>query len=237
MGWNFSASGKDLEPHHERRLMAELHRLFGDKTYGANETSFEGQHVSGEVQGDNYSGPATSAPVAQEPQRMDPPELQMGNPQTSSLNPAKDPVMPIDDPNPVTPLDAGPSPQAVEAQPDDEAREDPNKIAPMNDTMSPSTDSPLAGQDELTEAQKNTLEENQDLADHSPNLSAGIHPPTEDDLDNSDVEDSNREGSIVGDNPTEEKHESPQAEKHEADPNKPTMLGSEGNPVHVRDDK
>jgi hypothetical protein len=111
MTWSFNASGHMQEPHHERRLMAELHRILGDPTYGVNHSNFSGQVVDGEVHGDGYEGPtAQSEGIAtpQEPQRMDPPELQQPGPDRS-LNPAHDPIMPIDDPDAVPPLDGGPS--------------------------------------------------------------------------------------------------------------------------------
>jgi hypothetical protein len=184
MTWTFHAGGDTQEPRHERRLMAELHKLFGDPTYGINHSSFSGAEVSGEVHGEGYEGPDPTSegiPTPQEPQRMDPPELQQPGP-LPSLNPAHDPEMPIDRPNAVPPLDAGPSDSAA-----NQAREHAEKLKQSN------------------EGQKA----------------------------NGDVKDE-RDGSIVGDNPTEEKHESSQGAAHEQSGK--TQLGTEGNPVHVQED-
>lgn len=121
MTWSFHAEGHVGENGHlhERELVKKLHELFSDQRYGRAHSSFTGQHVQSEVLGDGVEtlheagkgeildGPAT----AQEPQRMDPPELQATP--TGTLNPPNNPVMPIDDPNAVPKLDSGPSNKAM----------------------------------------------------------------------------------------------------------------------------
>lgn len=55
--WHLDVGG-DI-PHdgstHERRLLAKLHELFSDPTWGVRTSSFEGQHISGEIHGPTAS--------------------------------------------------------------------------------------------------------------------------------------------------------------------------------------
>jgi len=104
MTWTFHAEGHVGENArlHERELVKKLHELLVDPRYGRFSSHFDGAEVHAEVLPDGQASIDES--VAQEPQRMDPPELQeVGG---STLNPAKDPVI---DTNAITPLDAGPS--------------------------------------------------------------------------------------------------------------------------------
>jgi hypothetical protein len=113
MTWTFHARGHVGEDGqlHERELVKKLHELFSDDRYGRTTSEFTGSHVHAEVQGDGQASIAEGAfsvAAPQEPQRMDPPELQQPGP-LKSLNPQKDPLMPIDTGNFVPPLDGGPS--------------------------------------------------------------------------------------------------------------------------------
>jgi hypothetical protein len=120
MTWTFHAQGNIGEDGHlhERELVKKLHDLFSDPRYGQTDSNFTGSHVQAEVQGDgdpkvveaqsDEGWQRPGLPTPQEPQRMDPPELQQPGP-AASLNPQKNPLMPIDTGAMAPSLTGGPS--------------------------------------------------------------------------------------------------------------------------------